>query len=246
MTAYSYDGSIEGFYTCVLTAFERRETPENIVSERCMQLPLFSDIVPVSSSEEAAARVERGLVRRLGRGEAEHVKYAFLSDAPNHEMTVLRYIQLAMRMGRYAFCAHANPIVSEFEALWKQVANERHAMIQFARFSEVGDGVYFARINPKANVVPILMDHFALRFNTQRFVIYDEVHRIAGVYADSDWSLVMTDQIEVPEDTENETRYKDMWKSFYDTICNQERLNPALRRSFMPMRLWRNITEMQP
>lgn len=246
MTSYLYDGTIEGFYTCVFTAFERRETPDDIVSERGMQLALFGDPVPIAVDDDKAFRVERGLARRIGRDEAEHVKYAFLSDAAHREISILRYIQLAMREGRYAYCDHANPVVAEFEGLWRQVANERHAMIQFARFAEVGDGVYFSRINPKANVVPVLMNHFAMRFNTQRFVIYDEVHKVAGVYADGDWSLVVTDEIEVPEDTELEARCREMWKTFYDTICNQERLNPALRRSFMPKRLWRNITEMQP
>lgn len=37
----------------------------------------------------------------------------------------------------------------------------------------------------------------------------------------------------------------DAWKRFYDAVSIKDRYNPELQRSFMPKRLWGNITEMQ-
>lgn len=240
-----YDGTIEGYYTAVFTSFEHKLEPFDICTEDSPRLSLFSETVAIETSPELARRVDTGLARKLGADEAQRVRLAFLSDEPGHEIELFRYIRLAMRKGRYAFCDHADPIVDAYEHLWRQVSNERHRMLQFVRFAEMEGGVYFAQINPNANVVPVMMEHFARRFNTQPFIIYDEVHKIAGVSGNGDWTLVQTDEITIPAKTGREEAYSRMWRSFYDTICNQERLNPALRRNFMPKRLWKNITEVQ-
>lgn len=241
---YVYDGTLEGYLTCVFTAFERKETPFAIETSDCMQIPLFGQVECIETETEKALRVAEGLRRKLGPDELERIKLAFLSDDQEREMKLLRYIQIAMRKGRYAYCDHSHPVVAEYEKLWRRVSNERHNILQFARFSQLEDGVYFSRINPSANVVPAVMQHFSKRFNTESFVIYDEVHGMAGISRGGDWRLVRTDSLTIPDSAADDALYEKMWRSFYDSICNEQRYNPALRRSFMPMRLWRNICEV--
>ena len=118
-------------------------------------------------------------------------------------------------------------------------------MMQFLRFEHLEGGLWFARCNPQANVVPLLMDWFSGRFNTQPFVIHDEGHDLAGVYEGSDWYLVRTDRLDLPGPAADERAMKDAWKRFYRTIAVESRYNPELRRQFMPKRLWKNITELQ-
>ena len=65
-------------------------------------------------------------------------------------------------------------------------------------------GVWFAACNPKANVVPILMDWFSARFNAQPFIIFDEAHGIAGVSHNGAWTLVKSDSLTLPEETTDE------------------------------------------
>lgn len=241
---YVYDGSLEGYLTCVFTAFERKETPVSIVSQDFGQMSFFSEDEFIDTSIPKAARVLKGLQQKLGRDEAERIKLAFLSDDPQRGIKLLKYIQIAMRKGRYAFCDHTNTIVAEYEKLWRRVSNERHSMLQFARFRELEGGIYFSKINPNANVVPVMMEHFARRFNTQPFMIYDEVHHIAGISQNGEWQLVAVDNLDLPATTNGEESYRAMWRTFYDTICNRERLNPNLRRQWMPKRLWSNICEV--
>ena len=123
--------------------------------------------------------------------------------------------------------------------------NERHLMMQFLRFEHFENGIWFAKCNPKANVVPLLMDWFADRFNTERFVIYDEVHQVAGIYDGSGWYLAQTDEVHLPRYAADEAAMQAAWKGFYDAMSISARYHPELRRHFMPKRLWRNITELR-
>ena len=241
---FVYDGSLEGFLTAVFRAFELKVTPFAITTRERLQPSLFGEDVTVDTSLELAARVQAGIEAKLGKQEFRFIIMSFLSDDPGREMTILRYLQLAMRRGKYTYCDHANPIVAAHEALWGYVSQEAHHMVQFARFAEMEGGVYFARINPNANVVPLIMEHFAQRFNVMPFVIYDEGHGIAGVSRDGEWRLVGTDSLSLPEQSEDEKRYRAMWIGFYNAICNEERRNHALRSSWMPKRFWENICEV--
>ena len=138
----------------------------------------------------------------------------------------------------------AHPAVEPLHRLVRSVGNERHHMVQFLRFEHLENGVWLARCNPKASVVPLLMDWFAGRFNTQPFIIYDEVHHLAGVYEGRDWYLVRTDELDVPDRAAEENLMQAAWKRFYRTVAVEARYNPELRRQFMPKRLWKNILEM--
>ena len=118
-------------------------------------------------------------------------------------------------------------------------------MMQFLRFEHFENGIWFAQCNPKANVVPLLMGWFAGRFNTERFVIYDEGHQIAGIYDGANWYIAQTDEVHLPEHASDEAAMQAAWKGFYDAMSISARYHPELRRQFMPKRLWRNIVEVR-
>ena len=113
------------------------------------------------------------------------------------------------------------------------------------RFSHLENGVWFARCCPNANVVSLVMNHFAARFNIQPFIIYDENHHVAGVYDGDDWSLVADDVINVPSRTADDAFIEKLWQRFYDSLSIEARYNPELRRHFIPARLARSLPEME-
>lgn len=139
----------------------------------------------------------------------------------------------------------AHPAVEPLHRLVRAVENERHRMIQFLRFEHLENGVWLARCNPSASVVPLLMDWFCARFNTQPFIVYDESHGMAGVYEGRRWHLVRTDRLSVPDRAADEQLMQAAWKRFYRTVAVEARYNPELRRQHMPKRLWKNILELQ-
>ena len=143
-----------------------------------------------------------------------------------------------------------HPMIEPVYKQAKAVTNEQEHMLQFIRFKHLEGGLWFARCNPKASVVPLVMDHFSARLNTQAFIIYDEAHHLAGVYGGNDWYLVKTDDPttalhDLPNESSEEFMISQAWKRFYRTVAVESRYNPELRRHFMPKRLWKNITELQ-
>jgi len=243
---YAFDGTLEGLLTAVFMAYRGHTAPEALRAQTNLQESLLAQTEMVAADEGLAVRVRDGICRRLGPREFERVRIASLSDDPAAPTTIFRYIVMGMDRGPGVWNDLSDPTIQAFERLWQSVYDERHRILQFARFSLMEGGVYYSRVNPKANVVPVVMDHFCARFNVQPFVIYDEVHGIAGVWDRASWGLVRTDDLTVPPTAAGEEDCRHLWKTFYDHICNERRYNPRLRTQFMPQRLWRNITEMQP
>jgi len=243
---YLYDGSLEGMLTAVFEAFSRKEQPQGILEEHELQQSLLCSYIPIATDLAKAERVKDGVSLTLGAGNYENVKRVFLSDDGNKGRVIVDYLLYTMRKGKRACAYLANPAVAAFEELLKQVSHEAHYMLMFARFAQLDSGVYFSRIAPKANVVPLIMGHFASRFNVQPFVMYDDAHGLAGVFDTERWWLVDAREISVPSQTEAEDEFQALWQAFYDTIAIEERRNPTCQRNFMPKRFWGNMCEQIP
>lgn len=242
---YCYDATLEGFFSAVFSAYARHEYPQHICATGAVQPALGQEIFDVPTSSSQAERVRIGLTKKGGYELFRKVKYAFLSSDPQREDALFAYIVKAMQEGRRIHRDAACPCVAAVEGFVREVMGEREHMYQFARFEELEGGVFFARINPKANVVPIMMSHFVERFSVQPFIIYDETHHIAGVYDMQTTSFVSCDDLNLPECTSSEELCQQLWKTFYDSLSHEQRYNPDLRRSFMPKRFWKNITEIK-
>ncbi len=270
--AYCHDGSLEGLLSCVFEAYSRHEEPQDIAPESKLQPRLGQTVRFIETDVNRALRVQRGIKKTCGNGAYEAVMHASLSDEADAGIIVFRFIRYAMAANRPHDCRGckrrgscggpngkfgcagkargsvlgdlAHPSVEPIHRLARSVMNERHRMIQFLRFEHLENDVWLSRCNPSASVVPLLMDWFTGRFNTQPFIIYDETHKLAGVYEGREWYLVRTDDLDVPDPAAEERLMQAAWKRFYRTVAVEARYNPELRRQFMPKRLWKNIIEM--
>jgi probable DNA metabolism protein len=243
---YLFDGTLEGMLTAVFEAFCRKESPLNVVEECHLQQSLLCSYIPIPTDLAKAERVKNGVINTLGERRYEGIKQVFLSDDEQKGGAIVRYLFYTMRRGRGA-CAHlANPAVSAFEEILAQVSKEAHYLLQFVRFSQMQNGVYFSRIEPKASIVPLIMGHFAARFNVQPFVIYDARHALSGVFDTEKWWLVDARDVQMPAPTAAEDEFQSLWQTFYDTIAIEERRNPVCQRNFMPKRFWGTMCEHIP
>jgi probable DNA metabolism protein len=243
---YLYDGTLEGMLTAVFEAFRRREEPLNVAREQNLQHSMLCSYIPILTDVVLAVRVRNGVSSALGERVYDNVKRVFLSDDENKGGVIVRYLLYVMRKGRRG-CAHlAHPAVSAFEDVLGQVSKEAHYMLQFVRFAQLENGVYFSRIEPKASVVPLIMGHFAARFNIQPFMIHDSRHGLSGVFDTERWWLVDARNIQTPAQTREEADFQSLWRTFYDTVAIEERRNPACQRNFMPKRFWGTMCEQIP
>lgn len=242
--AFIYDGTLEGLLCAIFETYRRKLVPSEIATKENLQLRLGQQPATIPTSPAIANRVRAGICRTCGDSTFDTIRIAFLSDEPGKGTSICTFVRYAMQERGNVLGQLAHPCVEPLVKLHKSVMNERHYMMQFLRFREMQGGVWFAACNPKANVVPILMDWFAARFNTQPFIIFDEVHYLAGVSQKGAWTLVKSDELTLPEETADEALMADAWKRFYDAVAIPDRYNPELRRGFMPKRLWKNITEV--
>ncbi len=278
--AYAYDGSLEGLLSAVFAAYARREQPTDVVPEERLQPRLGQRVATIPTDMAHATRVLRGLRRVCGWRAVLAVKQASCSDEPDAGTAVYRFVRYAMDEQKRRDCERCrkrsscpgrggagpcpkqrgralsditHPAVERLFRISRSISQECEHMRQFVRFQYLrGEGaeVWFARVNPKASVVPLVMDHFVERLGVQPFIIYDEVHHLAGVYDGGDWHLVSTRNQgdlgqALPDPTADEALFSEAWRTFYRAVSVDARYHPELRRQFMPKRFWKNLTELQ-
>ncbi|MCI9129436.1 MAG: DNA metabolism protein [Eggerthellaceae bacterium] len=251
---YVYDGSAEGLLTAIFTAYADRERPDAVVREADFQPTLLQVPKRIKTSADLADRVSSGLRKRLGAYTQRGVLRASLSGRKDAGTAVYRFVRFALDephpVKRRPIDDISNPEVRPLHDILRAISNECEKIRQFSRFEHLCDDtgeVWFARVNPRDSVVPLVMGHFVERFNVQPFILYDEVHDLAGIWDGHQRMFVSTADMEMtlPEKTASEVVMQEAWRTFYKTLSIDARYNPELRRKMMPKRFWKNLTEMQ-
>lgn len=245
MLTYLYDATLEGLLCAIFVMYERREVPDEVVEATRVQFSFDQRLVSIKTRPEQADRVWAGIGRRMGSGAQLKIRGVFLASDPEKATKLCRWILKGFRVGKRLYSDITSEVGAPVEALYRLVAREQNQMIQFARFAQKENGVWFAKIKPINSVVPLIMDHFAARFNIQPFIIYDERHHLAGIYDCRQWYLADTGELVVLTDAPDEQRYQELWRTFYDAIAIKARFNPSLRQNLLPKRFWGNMTEFQ-
>lgn len=265
--AYTYDGTLEGLLSCIFEAYANHDLPLDIVPEANIQPRLGQIVRHIPTDVQHAQRVKNGICKNAGYEAFRIIKRASLCDNEDKGMAIYRFVQYIMQKNGKSchgcvkngtcdgICTKrgqggvmsdpTHPVVNPVYRMANFAGNEEERMRQFARFQHLENGVWFARVNPAANVIPMVMPWFSQRFNTQPFIVYDEVHHVAGVYEGKTWYLVQTTEMNIPGPAAEDQLMQRAWRQFYKTVAVESRYNPELRRHFMPVRFWKNLTEMQ-
>ncbi|MEC4273365.1 TIGR03915 family putative DNA repair protein [Adlercreutzia sp. R25] len=278
--AYAYDGTLEGLLTAIFSSYANHEEPTDVEPARRLQPRLGQRVATIETNPDFALRVLRGVRNRCGWQAVLALKRAAVSDEPDAGTAAYRFVRYAIDEQKRRDCDHCrkrancqgrggmgpcpkqrgrafsditHPAVERLFQISRSISQECEHMRQFIRFEHLGGegaNLWFARCNPKAAVIPLIMDHFVERLSDMPFVIYDEVHEMAGVYDGGDWYLVNTAgqgdlARALPSTTADEALYAEAWRTFYRSVSIDARVNPELRRRFMPKRFWKNLTEMK-
>lgn len=255
MTLFIYDHTFEGLLTCVFDAYFRKTFPDSLLTEG-EPLPLFYDeAICVTTDEEKAGRVWRGLHKKLSASALTELTYGWLSALPQVDILLFRYIRKAIDAPRSIETNFADPDVLELLKIYKKVNWERTRLMQFIRFQKAADGTFFAAIEPQFNALPLITDHFKDRFADQRWLIYD-IKRQYGYYydlkeaeevtfEDPDQAHLVTGMLNENLMDKDEKLFQQLWKTYFKAICIKERWNPKKHRQDMPVRYWKHLTEKQ-
>ena len=241
---YRYDGSFDGLLTCVFESFSRKERPGQFQGPDCAQFSLFATRL-IETDLAKANRVRAGIAQKISPEALGFVLNAFRTCLADRELLILDFLRLGFRLGARVMQAYAEPCVTKLHKGVAALQEEAHQFMGFIRFSD-HQGALSAVIDPKNDVLPLLMSHFLLRYPNERFLVFDRTHRKALWGQEGRGRIVAIDALELPEADDREGLYRALWQNYYQTIAIEARENPRCRQSHMPKRYWSNLTEMQP
>jgi probable DNA metabolism protein len=250
---FTYDTTFEGLLTAVFEAFNRKEFPQNIVGEG-VQLPLFTEAFRVITNEAKSERVMDALRKKISPSALQMLFVAFLSELEDIEIRIFRYIQKAITATSSIEMNFADADVLELSKIYKKVTREEERMRQFVRFQKTADGIYFALMNPRHNVLPLTARFFKTRFADQQWIIYDvrrkyglfyNLHTLETVYFDRLDVSLETGKLSPEKLDEYELAFQNLWKDYLKAITIRERKNLKLQKQHMPVRFWNYLTEKQ-
>lgn len=240
------------------------------LGELVVEVPMVSDDAVVSF----ARRVMHGFAqkttascrrKRSGSCPADcsggclaRLMYATASDDPGMPQVVYRYLRLGFSIGPRIRELLTEPRVVAFNELARSVAGECEHARQFVRFSHQSDGSFAASYSTKANVIPLVANHFATRMITERFCLVDPQHKMAAFHAagqrtcsiaqlDGTLASYLAAGTGLADD---EAYVRAMWQRFYQGTAlpgrGKEQRGYDLRTHWMPQRLWQGLTELAP
>lgn len=255
MIAFIHDQSFEGLLSSLFDAYAWRIFPNCLLNREEIVPLTVSKSYFVETCPEKAQRVFEGLRRRLSPLTMNRIGLVWLSEVPYCDELLFRFMRLVFDASRSIEANYAHPDVLAVRELALKVGREAHQVRSFVRFQKTGEGVYFAPIEPRYNVVRLSMPHFAARFHDQRLIIYD-TGRAMGVYYDpaepDDFKDVFLEKntlhgTSLHEDilAENELIFRELWKQYVKATTIKERINPRLQARCMPRRYWKYLTEKQ-
>lgn len=253
---FVYDGTLEGLLSCVFYAYLHKLQPHDIVPDY-EPLPIFcAHTYTVPTTAEHSRRVWAALLKKLSPMGRNTILHVWLSEMREREMLLFRYICKNIDYkGKSIETNFADADVLRCREIAHKVGAEAHKMKEFVRFQEMADGIYFAPIKPKYDVLSLIESHFRKRFGSLRWIIYD-VRRSYGLHCrdgkTEEITLDLNEHISIGHGrlsadivSQQEQMLRQMWQTYFKTLAIPERFNPKVQRGHMPRRFWSYLTEMQ-
>lgn len=187
------EDSVEGILTAIYRIYEWKLCGKRVkIQTGASDLCLFTQYREVMPDAECAAKVARTLRRRFGEQAWEAISYALASEEADKSQAVYETVAagLSGRIRGPLLQALAEPCIHRVFALSRSVHRVRERVLQFLRFQEITGGILYGEIAPDADVLALVMPHFADRFPLENFVILDERRAAAGIHpAGKAWFL---------------------------------------------------------
>ena len=136
----------------------------------------------------------------------------------------------------------ADPDVRNATRMDSAIRRDVHKMHAFVRFREVLDGrddaAYFAWFEPEHEILRRGSTFFVKRFPNMMWTI-------ATPEGAAVWNKVALNFVDspAPDARPMSDEHEDLWRTYYRSICNVARINPAVMQREMPQKYWKNLPE---
>ncbi len=250
-TVYVCNDTVTGIFSGIYDAWKAKKDEEDckIALRGMLEQELFCDYVEVEETEHKAAAVEALIKRHLGQLAYWDIYHAILSadcqkgDAVLGAMLAAKKIPDSTKIMEHL----SHPKVEKVFELSRNVGGEAHNYKGFLRFRELENGVLYAEIEPKNQILTCLAPHFADRLPMENWMIHDRTHKMFAVHEGGKrWVIVWGEQFDetvFEKVSDREKEYARLWKGFCRTIAIKERENPRCQLQHLPLRYRTDMVE---
>lgn len=250
---YLCEDSMEGIFTGIYKAYEN-----NVNHNECsmqigeeMNLVLFTEYTKIIPDENITKKVADVILKQMGLEAYTDICRAIASPNKEKGDAVYHVVVkgLSQKMTKGIMGDLTDPFVRKVFELSRCTNNEIMHLEGFLHFQELENGILFAKIGPKNNILTFLAPHFANRFPMEHFVIYDDKRQLFVIHPrECAWVLVSgeTLHLDITEKmSDSEKQYQELFRHFCHTIAIKERRNLNLQRQMLPLRFQEYMVEFQ-
>jgi probable DNA metabolism protein len=241
---YLYDGSFEGFMTCVYEHYYSQQAA-GIYKKESYQMNMINPFTSVETSEEKFKKVYNGIQEKISPFSLGTVYQAFLAEEKNYEMDILNYLILGFKIGRQIDDVYVHDMVTPVRDAVKKLQNEKQLYLGILRFSDK-QGYLYAVFEPECNILSLLGNHFTDRMPEEKIIIFDRRRRQALFGQEKEWKIV--DEFEPPiylQNSKDQEKWEEMWKTYFVHIGIKERKNRRCQMKFVPLKVRKHLTEFK-
>jgi len=243
MADYLYDGTFEGFLCCVYAHYYN-EKATGIFQKEHYVPNLINKAYEVQTDATKAVKVYDAIEGKISKHDIKRVYRVFLSSIEDKEVKLLDYIVLGFKHGSKIRLLHGKSPVFDVQQIERKVSFEVHRLLGLIRFSVLQGDILYAPIEPDHDVCELLAEHFCDRFKNDPFIIHDKKRSKALIARNGDFYISEFTSFDLPAFSDDENEYQKLWKNYFEVIAIKERTNPRCQKNFMPIRYWKNLTEM--
>lgn len=235
------EDSVDGIFTAIHKAWELGTSRTMIEVRGIRNISLFSEYIEIETDTYLANKVAESVRRKISPEVYYYIYRSALSDNDDKAQFIYEFLQKAFKIGPGIVNHLQDDNVMKVFEMTRRVGNEAHRYLGFVRFVELKNEVLVSKIDPHANIVPLIADHFADRLHTENWIILDTKRDFAAVHRAGKGHVFTSNISEADLDgfsakSENEEKFNSLWERFFDTIAIEERKNDKLQKQMMPLR----------
>ena len=174
---FLFDGSFAGFLTAVHSGFV-----ESLPEIRCTtpggsnSLELFGPQIKIKTNTVRAKQLwgDLGLV---GTEVQKRVYYSFLHKNTKLQSVIYQYTARQLSLEIEAITISSGIAGSQLDIATQEVSRERGELEKNLEFHTCADGLWYAEIQPKHNITPLLSRFCRSRFQTSSWMVVDTQRR---------------------------------------------------------------------
>lgn len=240
---YLYDGTFDGLLTIVFDCYSSKTLPQNVKCKDLYVNNFLDNVVFIPTIYEKSDRVFKGIDKNICYDALFNSFYAFLSNAEDREINILKYLCNGFDIGPKINNMLTLSYVYKVISLKRNVFGECHRFKGLLRFIEIGDNLFYSSIHPDNNIIEILGHHFINRLPSQNFIIHDKYRNLCFLYNGKSYRIQEVSSFPLPDISEEEKLYQNLWKSFFKSVTIDERINRRCQMQFMPKKYWQDLIE---